>query len=67
VYQLLCFFSFFDRQRDLLKAVTDDELVRQMIGNVKVVSSAAAAQAVRKEKKAGKKPQPAAGGAAAKK
>ena len=49
------------RQRDLLKAVTGDELVRQMVGNVKVVASAAAAQAVKNEKKAGKKqPQAAA-------
>jgi hypothetical protein len=41
-----------DRERELLRAVTDDELVRQIIGNVKVVSSGAAAAASKSDRKA---------------
>jgi len=40
-----------DRQRDLLRAITDDELVRQMIGNVKLVSSGASTAAVVKSER----------------
>jgi hypothetical protein len=41
-----------DRQRDLLRAITDDELVRQMIGGVKLVSSGASVKSERKARNA---------------
>mmetsp|Transcript_41356 Transcript_41356/g.134623 ORF Transcript_41356/g.134623 Transcript_41356/m.134623 type:complete len:145 (+) Transcript_41356:83-517(+) len=41
-----------ERERELMRAIKDDELVRQMISNVKLVAPSAATAALKTERKA---------------